>query len=460
MKQAKPDNKLSSKDKEMMNFLWQACDMQQEKISGGKNASPKFSRSTTNQQSSPTKSTNSSPSRFGGTEETLRDKISNEDMEMVKMYLLRKCDTQRNTSSPRRTSKRKTNARSGVAGVKSANNIGNDSDLSSPHAGERTTSRNDDRDDKDTVVSESSRTFNTASQTSSNGKEQFFAKSKNNPRSVPNISGVLVKDDSIPISSSASIESTGNGSKMNTNDKMINRPCDKNELTLALNDEEPKEIGNRPSLSLTNDDEDYLDDLESISCLSPISLLSFGVLKQVLESSKPSAIMGNFECSRESDLENIDTSEPHMHTMHEAGPNNSDGPDFDKNTICEKPVNILPEEEQAQKQKSKVRFALGSNATKHGSAHNVTATNGHSDVVTKLKDRMENARVAGDIDSLFNASQECLHLFAMRNHNDHNRSKHLALMSEEVSYQDLFDSLLNGIRCQTSYSPAIYYCTK
>ena len=231
---------------------------------------------------------------------------------------------------------------------------------------------------------------------------------------------------------------------------------------------------------------------ESVSCLSPISQLSFGALKKVLTDSASG--YRNFDCSRspmteEQSRENSITDEinadmPFEYDTHDTNDmdiqdNNFYHPENLRLTVKDVPIeNVLdvagvssPEkvepksivennessqkeaithtDEKVQANKSKVRFALGSNTTRLVSTtnDNVNASKGgYSDALVQLKDQMDRGHASGDIDALFGASQECIDLLVFVNHEnkrfEKNRKKQLALMADEVSTCTIVENIL------------------
>ena len=259
----------------------------------------------------------------------------------------------------------------------------------------------------------------------------------------------------------------------NRETKVIDRKQPPTELDMETSKQLPLNEG------VVNNDHNF----ESVSCLSPISQLSFGALKKVLTDSASG--YKNFDCSRspmteEQSRENSITDEinadvPFEYDTHDTNDmdiqdNNFYHPENLRLTDKDVPIeNVLdvagvssPEkvgpkskvennessqqeaithtDEKAQANKSKVRFALGSNTTRLVSATNDNVNvskGGYRDELLQLKDQMDRGHASGDIDALFGASQECIDLLVFVNNEnkrfEKNRKKQLALMADEVS---------------------------
>ncbi len=411
MSEENTGRKLSSKEKEMTNFLRQTCDLEDQNHGGRKQRSTSRSpkrRSGHIQSTSPTAARRSA-------EEALLDKISLDDIEILRMYLLRKYENQRKRPSP---SRRANKSKPGSAVLDEINSHYEKNVLGGSGSGKE--------------IPERSNTCFTESVTETNSNEEKDPQTPDN-RYDKDIRVKRAEGDSFLIRTSASSsESNSNTPGPNSMDK------------------ENVEV-KHPGLSL-NTANDYSNDPEPDPCLSPTSMMNLSSLKQVLETSRPLTIMGKLNCNREAVVD--DVFDDQIDIIEEEAQFVSKPRHAYKNELA--PVRIgeeLPQEfhrqvvsnsvdckvsiaDQSHSQSSKAASQSDRvpRTTRSIQSHtwNSFSTSGKNDEIAKLKNRIESAYISSDIDSLFNASKHCVYSLAKRIQYNQNRAKHLALISEEV----------------------------
>ncbi len=461
MKQEERINKLSSRDQEMVKFLGQMCDMQQlEKINGEEETfATEYLGTDLHRQLS--QLTYSSQYKHRALEESIRDKISKEDLEMVKMYLLRACDPQRKRSmSPSKpksanrhiyqayadednvstyTDYKKSSIQDGEVEHDNRDNASNNSSVEEIGQlrcanNSKTIDRveNDNRDGFGT--SDTAGTYMSSFNTFHNSVEEIdqlhcLNRTKvTDKRDAENMTGVSTEHQNV----------CGAGEfNINEKDRIL---FDNNNGHIIAEDDDQDHFDSYPTKFSNNMYPDA--DEEQATCLSPLSLLSFGVLKEAINNARPSKLLG--PCVYNPHSESKKNREDEYHGVGLSFVDNGDETwgDVPSPSNMKEESNVEGRTEcdvQVKELSNKVRYSDDNASTVDtAAAVDDTVTNEFSaESVKLLKNRIQIAHDSGNADLLYEGSKECINLLMMQNDHDVNRSKHLALVSEEVSNQHI-----------------------